>query len=105
MEQFFIRVLTAVVTSDAVKKMLSELMRDAADTVKGDIEAVIKNSIGDVETSIESLEKNALGNLDAMDGKVGNLQEQLVSIPEQIVNRVLDALRGFNPLGGMFGPH
>jgi polyhydroxyalkanoate synthesis regulator phasin len=100
MEQFFIRVLTAVVTSDAVRKMLSELMRNAADTVKGDIEEVIKSSILDVEHSIEDLEKNALGNLDAMDGKVGNLQEQLTNIPGQIIDGIISRLPNF---GGLFG--
>lgn len=101
MEAFFIKVLTAVMTSDAVQKMLSELLADAFAAGTTMLNAEIKN-VGD---AVDSLEKNALNNIDAMDGKVGNLQEQLAGIPGQIVGQILDALNKFNPLGGLFGPH
>lgn len=101
MEAFFIKVLTAVMTSDAVQKMLSELLADAFAAGTTMLNAEIKN-VGD---AVDSLEKNALNNIDAMDGKVGNLQEQLTGIPGQIVGQILDALSKFNPLGGLFGPH
>lgn len=100
MEQFFIRVLTAVVTSDAVQKMLSELMRNAADTVKGDIEGLIKET-----------EQSLIDKYDALDGKMGNVEEQLTKVPGEIIAGVIDgvvgsiekAIKDLNPLGGLFG--
>lgn len=101
MEAFFVRVLTAVITSDAVEKMLSELMDDAAAAGTAMIQTELKN----VADQVGNLEKQTLNNIDAMDGKVGNLQEQLTGIPGQIIQGILGPFEQMlkNPLGGLFG--
>lgn len=97
MEQFFVRVLTAVITSEAVKAMLQSFVDKASENIKKDVVTIV-GSLGD---EINDLEKNAINNIDAMDGKMGNLQEQLTGMPGQIVTSVTtaveNAVRSFNP--------
>lgn len=111
MEAFFTRVLSAVVikiltgkdnaTPEEVHEVIKQYIGAAVD--EGTKE--IKEIVGHLPDQIDALEKNALNNLDSMDGKVGNLQEQLTGIPGQIINGVLGPLNDFmkNPLGGLFG--
>lgn len=105
MEKFFVSVLTQVITSDAVKKMLSELMADAA----AEGTAMLNTEMKNVQDKVQSLEDNAIKNLDGMDGKMGNLQEQLEEAPGNIIKGVIDGVvQGISKapgeiLGGLFG--
>lgn len=99
MEAFFVRVLVAVLTSKEVKALLKELMKDAVMEGTEDI----RDFLDAIPEQIEDLEKKTLGNIDGLDGKVGNLQEQLTSIPGQIIEGVgqslHNVLNSFNPFG------
>lgn len=99
MEKFLIRVMTAVITSAEVKQMLEGLMKTAVREGTEEVRKIVREIPG----QIDELQQQAVDRVDAMDGKMGNLQEQLTDIPGQIVGGVIDQLRKFNPLGGLFG--
>jgi hypothetical protein len=102
MEAFFTRVLTAVFSDPKVLAGIESIVKSA---VADETEA-LKTTMAAIPVAINSLEQNAISNIDAMDGKVGNLQEQLTNIPGQIIQGVLgpfeQMLKG-GPFGGLFG--
>lgn len=109
MEAFFKRVLLSVAltiltgkadaTPEDAKKAIRGYIREAVNDATEDLKQVVAG----IPDQLDKLEENALGNIDAMDGKIGNLQEQIVGIPGEVIKGVVDAFKGFNPLGGLFG--
>jgi hypothetical protein len=100
MQKFFASVLTAVI---------KELLTGNPDATNEEVLAVVK---GFVHDAVQEAEQQSVDRIDAMDGKMGNLQEQLTAIPGQIIGGIESSILGpindilnkINPLGGLFGP-
>lgn len=96
-----------VVTSDAVQKMFQSLLANAV--AEGN--QAVQADISLMTEKIKELERNAIDNLDAMDGKMGNMQEQMSAMPGQMINGVIDGVvKGIADapgeiFGGLFGKH
>lgn len=107
MEAFFTRVLTAVMKNLMADEKVQALMKDMVKEAVKDATHELTQVVANIPLQIEDLEKNALGNIDSIDGKVGNLQEQLTGIPGQIIEGVLGGFKNVMPnfpdLGGLFG--
>lgn len=119
MEAFFKRVLQSVLLtiiagkSDAtpeeaqaaIKGFIAEAVADGTIAIK----AVVDDIADQVPKQLDSIEKNALTNLDSMDGKMGNLQEQMTAMPGEMITGVIDGVvKGIanapgEILGGLFG--
>jgi len=121
MEQFFVRVLWQVA---------AKLLTGKTDATHDEVQAAIDKRIADVmaqenvviKKAISDLEDSLINKFDGLDGKVGNVQEQVESMPGQIIGDVaekttrgvVDGVLGplqqmFNNipglnLGGLFGP-
>lgn len=119
MEAFFKRVLQSVLLtiiagkSDAtpeeaqaaIKGFIAEAVADGTVAIK----TVVDDIADQVPKQLDSIEKNALNNLDSMDGKMGNLQEQMAAMPGEMISGVIDGVvKGIAKapgeiLGGLFG--
>lgn len=111
MEAFFKRVLQSVILTiltgkgDATPEEAQAAIKGYIGEAVHDGMAEFQEIINGIPTQIDQLEKNALSNIDAMDGKVGNLQEQLTAIPGEIVKDTVDGvLGGFDAILKKFNP-
>lgn len=100
MEAFFKRVLQSVLLTILTGKG-DATPEEAQTAIKGYIHEAVQDAMVEVRQIVEHLpdqidrlEKNALSNIDAMDGKVGNLQEQLSNIPGQVIKGTIDGVLG-----------
>jgi hypothetical protein len=57
----------------------------------------IKDDIMRIDNKLVDMSSRMIGQVDALDGQMGNLQQQLTDIPGQIIKSVEQALQGFNP--------
>lgn len=88
MEAFFVRVMVAVMINPQVQQVLQKLVKFAVDQAMTDV----ADHIMAVENKIASLAASMLNNVDALDGKMGNLQQQLVDLPGQVIGSVSTAV-------------
>lgn len=99
MEAFLARVVVAAIkllvvgkanaTNDEVNKAIRGMIRDS-----------VEDATRDIRTRLDDIQNRAIDRVDAMDGKMGNLQEQLAGIPGQIVKSVIDGVvKALNPFG------
>lgn len=66
----------------------------------------LKDDILRIDNKLTDVARNMIGQVDLLDGKVGNLQEQLVGLPAQVIGSVttaveqaIDRLNPFNRFG------
>ena len=85
---------------DRVKKAVDHVMDRLETKFDAELEE-IKAEVFNIDNKIVDLSTRMLGQVDSLDGKMGNLQEQLVAIPGQMVTSVTQAveqaIRNFNP--------
>jgi len=90
MQSFFVHVLIAVFTNEKVLAAIERVVKNA-----------VAEATDDIYQKLDDIQSQAVDRVDAMDGKMGNLQEQLAAIPGQVVNGVIngvrEAIEGFNP--------
>lgn len=92
MEAFLARVVVA-----AIKLLLVGKVNASDAETRRAILDLIREGTGDIRVKLDEIQRNAVDRVDAMDGKMGNLQEQLTRIPGQIISSVIDALNPFKP--------
>lgn len=109
METFFANVLIRVLADERVQTLLRTLAKET-------VEEAVDRSIEQVITRIDGLDGKmgnlqeqvvgqVIGGLDGLDGKMGNLQEQVITQLAQLpakmigptVEAVEQAIRNFNP--------
>lgn len=103
MEQFLARVLAAAA------KLL--IVGDAAATdeeFKAELLSLLakgaKLGTQEIKDTVRQIQDEAVDKIDSMDGKMGNLQEQLTGIPGQIVHGVIEGIRSGFDFGNLFRP-
>jgi hypothetical protein len=96
MQAFFVRVIT-----DVLKVMLTgnpqATNEEVQAAMKGFIRAAVHEGIGAIPEQLDRIEQQAVDRIDAMDGKMGNLQQQLTAIPGQIIGDIVVELQKLNP--------
>lgn len=96
MQKFFVGVISAVLKSiltgnpDATNE-------EVLAALKGFIHDAVRDGMGAIPEQLDRIEQQAVDRIDAMDGKMGNLQQQLTAIPGQIVGGIIAELQKFNP--------
>lgn len=88
MQKFFVGVITAV-----LKQILTGKPDASNEEVKAVLMGFVRNAvhegIGEIPKQLDRIEQQAVDRIDAMDGKMGNLQEQLMAIPGQVIGGVI----------------
>jgi hypothetical protein len=83
----------SLVVVNAVMDRMETKLDTAIDEVKGEIM--------NLDNKIVSLSTRMIGTVDSLDGKMGNLHEQLAELPGQVItstaNAVREAIESFNP--------
>lgn len=89
MEQFFVRVLWSVASklltgkTDATNEEVQAALDKRIAAVMAEENVVIKQAIADLETSL-------VDKFDGLDGKMGNVQEQVEGMPGKIIGDVAE---------------
>lgn len=77
MQKFFVGVLIAVV---------KQILTGKPDASDAEVKAVLTGFIHD---AVHEAEQQAVDRIDALDGKMGNLQDQVMAMPGQVIGGVI----------------
>lgn len=77
MQKFFVGVISAV---------LKTMLTGNPDATNDEVQAVLK---GFIREAVEEGVREIPDQIDAMDGKMGNLQEQVMQMPGQVIGGVI----------------
>lgn len=98
MQKFFVGVLSAVIRTILTGK--PDATNEEVQTVlKGFIHEAVHDATSEIPKQLDRIEQQAADRIDAMDGKMGNLQEQLTAIPGQVIGGVIAGVEE-----GVLGP-
>ncbi len=97
--------------TDLIVSVLKTMLTGNADATNEEVQATLKGFISDavhegiaaIPEQLDRIEQQAVDRIDAMDGKMGNLQEQLTAIPGQIIGGIVEEIQKLNPFN--FGGH
>lgn len=99
MEAFLARVVVAAIKILLVGKA-DATNEEARRAIQDMIVEATRGATADIWGKLDSIQKTAIDRVDAMDGKMGNLTEQISFLPNQVIKGILDGIvKATNPFG------
>lgn len=95
--QAFLRGLIVAVLKELLTGKPDATNAETLDVIKGFALDAVHEGIGQIPEQLGRIEQQAVDRIDAMDGKMGNLQEQLTAIPAQIIGGIIGEIQKLNP--------